>query len=274
MDPGRAAVSAEADDAEGERARSEARERLGQALGHRFNDPVHLDLALCHSSFAHEQGEGPGASNERLEFLGDTVLGLCVADALYRAHPDWREGELSRALHAMVEGRSLAEVARKLGVGPALALGRTERRSDGANKPSILENAFEAIVGAIYLDGGLASASAFIERVFAEDLRVERAPVQRDPKTALQERLMADAGAFPTYRMSKDSEIDGDDSRFTFEVVFAGDCLGQGTGRTKRAAEREAATRALESWRRRGPSAGSSAGDPESATQNEAQADG
>lgn len=246
-------------------------DRLEAALGHVFADRALLDRALCHASFANERssrfanerssGRGPSArtegdgargeepgveSNERLEFLGDAVLGLVVARALYAAHPGWREGQLTRALHAIVEGRSLARLARRLGVGDALRLGRTERASGGAEKPSILEDAMEAIVGAIYLDGGLAPVEAFVARHFAAALAEGAAPVARDPKTALQEQLMAEVGEFPGYTLVQDSGEEGDDDRFTVEVVSCGVALARGTGRTKRQAERRAARRALE----------------------------
>ena len=218
--------------------------RLEETLGYRFEDRGLLENALQHSSYAHEH---PAAeSNERLEFLGDSVLGLVVAHALYAARPDWAEGQLTRALHALVEGRSLARLARSMGVGSALRLGRTERQSGGEDKDSILANAMEAIIGAVYLDGGLDAASQLVERVFADALDADAPPVARDPKTAFQEKVMAAEGIFPTYRLVSDSSIEDDEERFHVEVRVAGERVGEGVGRTKRAAEREAAQRALE----------------------------
>ncbi len=217
--------------------------RLEDALGHRFGDRALLELALQHASYAHEQAGA--ASNERLEFLGDSVLGLAVADALYEARPEWDEGELTRALHALVEGRSLARLARSLGVGAALRLGRTEQSSGGADKDSILADAMEALIGAIYLDAGLAAVRRLVEQVFADALEAHAPVVGRDPKTELQERTMAEVGEFPTYRLVADSGIEGDDARFGVEVRLRGERLAEGVGRTKRAAEREAATQAL-----------------------------
>lgn len=216
---------------------------LEEALGYRFRDRSLLEHALQHSSYAHDL---PGAkSNERLEFLGDSVLGLVVAHSLFRAKPEWDEGQLTRAMHALVEGRSLAELARELEVGPALRLGRTEELSRGEQKKSILADAMEAIIGALYLDGGLEVVRSFIDRVFADSLASDSPAVARDPKTALQEDVMATEGEFPTYRMIRDSEVEGDDERFEVEVRLRGKPLARGVGRTKRAAERVAAKQAL-----------------------------
>lgn len=236
---------AEEDDAEAT-ALSEARARLEAALGYAFHRPELLATALRHASHAHETGEGE--SNERLEFLGDAVLGLAVAHALYEARPDWREGDLTRATHALVDGRALERLARELALGPALALGRTERLSGGCEKPSILADAMEAVLGALYLDGGFEPVAAFVRSRFAEALAADTTPVERDPKTALQERTMAAVGVFPSYRVVGDSGIEGDDRRFTVEVVLQGEALARATERTKRAAEREAARIALAAW--------------------------
>lgn len=239
--------------------RAAALDHLERALGYRFERRGLLEDALRHSSAAHERRasrvaadahqdagtSGPVPSNERLEFLGDSVLGLIVAEALYRAKPDWDEGDLSRSLHALVEARSLEKLARSLGVGACLELGPTERQSGGEQKPSILADAMEALIGAIHLDGGLEAATGFVTRAFGEALGADAERVERDPKTELQERLMASEGEFPSYRLIRDSQIEGDDARFTVEVEQSGIGLAQGTGRTKRAAERRAAARAL-----------------------------
>jgi ribonuclease-3 len=221
--------------------------RIERALGHRFVRRELLETALRHASYTHEHPELE--CNERLEFLGDAVLALVVANSLFRSKPEWREGALTRALHSIVEGRSLARLARELEVGPALALGRTERRSQGEKKPSILANAVEALIGALYLDGGLPVATGFIERAFAEALAADAAPVGRDPKTELQERTMARVGEFPRYRVVADNAVEGHEERFRVEVTLRERALAEGVGRTKRAAERRAARTALESWR-------------------------
>ena len=225
---------------------------IEEALGHRFTDASLFAAALRHASYAHERGREPGGgidpeseSNERLEFLGDAVLALVVAEALYSAKPDWQEGELTRALHAIVEGRSLASLADELGVGPAMRLGRTEESSGGESKPKVLEDAMEALIGAMYLDGGLDPVRRFVGARFANALAADATPVERDPKTELQERLMRVVGEFPTYRLTNDTGVEGDDARFSVEVVSKGEVLAVGTDRTKRRAEKTAARQAL-----------------------------
>lgn len=228
-----------------------ALERFEVALGAAFKNTGLLEDALRHSSFAHEnrqRGDTSFANNERLEFLGDAVLGLAVAQALYRAHPDWREGELSRALHSLVEGRSLTRLAQRLELGPLIRLGRTEEQSGGLEKPSILADAMEAVIGAIFLDRGLEAVVHFVELAFGKALEADAPIVERDPKTEFQERVMSVVGEFPTYRVVADSQVEGDDQRFTVEVQVRGEALARGIGRTKRAAERLAAQEALTDW--------------------------
>ena len=174
------------------------------------------------------------------------MLALVVAEALYAAKPDWQEGDLSRALHSIVEGRSLAALARSLEVGAVLRLGRTEVSSGGQEKASILENTLEALIGALYLDGGLEAARGFVTSHFQDALTADAVRVERDPKTELQETLMAESGEFPSYRIVGDNEIERDDDRFVAEAIFQGAVLGRGVGRTKRAAERSAARGALD----------------------------
>jgi len=237
--------------AEDEVTRRALLDRLEVALGAPFLNRELLEEALRHSSYTHEcetRNRLPLENNERLEFLGDSVLGLVVAHALYRAKPDWREGELSRALHALVEGRSLTRLAIGLELGSMIQLGRTEQQSGGMEKPSILADAMEAVIGAIFLDRGLEAAVAFIEAAFGDALTADAQAVRRDPKTEFQERVMAVEGEFPSYRVVLDSEVEGDDLRFTVEVFVRDRALARGQGRTKRAAERLAAKEALEDW--------------------------
>jgi ribonuclease-3 len=239
--------------------RGAALDRLEEALGYRFENRALLENSLHHSSYSHERAaekETGIENNERLEFLGDAVLAVVVAHSLYAAKPDWREGDLTRALHALVEGRSLEKLARSFEVGPAILLGRTERQSGGQEKPSILENAMEAIVGAIYLDGGLGAVTAFVGRAFGEALAADAPPVRRDPKTEFQERVMAQVGEFPSYHVVQDSLVEGDENRFTLEVCVEGRPLARGVGRTKRAGERQAAETALVGWRAEHPEEG------------------
>ncbi len=221
-------------------------ESLEDALEYRFRNRKLLENALRHSSFTHDNGGIK--NNERLEFLGDSVIGLAVAHALYDAQPEWDEGDLTRALHALVEGRSLAVLARSIELGSAIKLGRTEHQSEGREKNSILADAMEAVIGAMYLDGGLRAITSFVGRVFSDALKADAPVVARDPKTELQERTMASQGEFPTYRALSDSEIEGDDDRFAVEVLLCGIALSSGIGRTKRAAEKQAAKSALVNW--------------------------
>jgi ribonuclease-3 len=226
-------------------------DRLESALGTTFRSRALLEEALRHSSYTHERAirdDVQLANNERLEFLGDSVLGLTVAHALYAANPEWREGDLSRALHVLVAGRSLTELAGRFEIGPMIQLGRTEQQSGGMEKPSILADAMEAIIGAIFLDRGLDAAVSFIEGAFGDALAADAPVVGRDPKTEFQERVMASEGQFPSYRLVADNQIEGDEMRFTVEVLVRDRSLAHGIGRTKRAAERLAAKDALAAW--------------------------
>lgn len=219
------------------------RAALEALLGHRFEDPHLLDVALAHPSFAHEFDGSRG--NERLEFLGDAVLDLAVARLLYDAHPHWSEGDLTRARAALVNSRTLARCARELGLGAYARLGRTERKTGGADKERILANVFEALLGALYLDAGLPPVTAIAQRLFADLLVTGSDPLVADPKTRFQEWSHAEHGSTPRYAAVSDSGVENDESRFVVEVRLLGKVWGQGTGRTKRAAERAAAEDAL-----------------------------
>lgn len=220
--------------------------RCAELVGHRFADLALLKLALTHSSFsAEEPGE---ASNERLEFLGDAVLGWVLADEMYRRHPDFHEGLLTDLRKSVVNAATLAEVARGLGIGPFIRLGRGESRARGGEKVSILANAFEAILGAIYLDAGSSVAKSHILRLL-RDVIDGAVPglATLDPKTQLQELAAARDLPAPQYVVRDE----GPDHEKTFhaEVVVGGVNRGAGTGRTKKAAEQEAASRAITSMR-------------------------
>jgi ribonuclease-3 len=224
-------------------AHGDADDELERILAHRFGDPGLLAEALRHGSYAQESGEGP--DNQRLEFLGDAVLDLAVADLLYEAQPGWREGELTRARAALVNTGSLADRARALGLDRHVRLGRTEQRTGGAGKDSILASLFEAVLGAVYLDAGLAAARALVRRVFSEAFEAGEAATQRDPKTRFQEWAHARHQQTPRYRTVADSGVHDAEDRFGVEVELAGEVWGRGQGRTKRAAERLAAEQAL-----------------------------
>ena len=214
---------------------------LEAALGHRFTDRALLETALVHASHAHESADV--ASNERLEFLGDAVLDLAVARLLFDAHPDWSEGELTRTRAGLVNRSALATCARQIGLGPHLRLGRTERTSSGAEKGTILADAFEAVLGALYLDAGIAPVVALVERLQGEAIHRE---AQRDPKTLFQEWAHARLRETPSYETLRDSGVDDDAERFTVVVRVAGRVFGEGQGRSKRSAELAAARGALE----------------------------
>ncbi|HEY7922440.1 MAG TPA: ribonuclease III domain-containing protein, partial [Vicinamibacteria bacterium] len=136
---------------------------IDELLGYRFRDAELASTALTHPSWANEVDGGGG--NERLEFLGDAVLDLVIANELYAAHPDWAEGELTRARAALVNQRALADVSRSIGLGRLVKLGRTEQRSAGGDKDRVLANCLEALIGAVFLDGGLAPATALLQRL-------------------------------------------------------------------------------------------------------------
>jgi ribonuclease III len=231
-------------DAESDLDAAAAREALETVLGHRFADPLLLDVALAHPSYAHEIDGSRG--NERLEFLGDAVLDLAVARLLYDAHPGWSEGDLTRARAALVNSQTLARCARDLGIGSYARLGRTERKTGGADKERILANVLEALLGALYLDAGLPPVTALAQRLFADLLVPGSDPLAADPKTRFQEWSHAEHGSTPRYIVVSDTAVENDETRFVVEVRLLGDVWGEGTGRTKRAAERAAAEDALE----------------------------
>lgn len=213
---------------------------LEAALSYSFRDPGLLELALSHPSYSQERDGSRG--NERLEYLGDAVLGLVVAHLLCDAHPDWQEGDLTRARAALVNKRALAARARSLDLGDFLRLGRTEQRSDGAQKESVLANGLEALFGALYLDGGLSAVRESARQLFGE--AIAEAPA-RDAKTELQEWAHATFGSTPSYRTVGDSGTEDDAERFRVEVRIDGQVWGSGVGRSKHRAELDAARGAL-----------------------------
>jgi len=219
--------------------------QLEERLGYAFQTPGWLHQALVHSSYAYESPQA-GASNERLEFLGDAVLSLVISDLLLAAFPEASEGDLSHRRAALVNARQLAALARDLDLGDHLRLGRGEERQGGRRKPSVLADALEAVLAAIYLDGGLEAARAVIAALFAP--RLQRTKPRRslgDYKTLLQEYTMRKFTLIPTYHLV--SEIGPPHDRsFEVEVRLDEQPLAHGRGPSKKKAAQEAARDALE----------------------------
>ncbi len=217
---------------------------LMERLGHPFGDRELLRRALTHRSYAHESRTAE--DNECLEFLGDAAIDLVVSEELIRRLPARREGELSRARAAMVNEASLARLARGIGLGEHLRLGRGERKTGGADKDSILCGAFEAVVGALLLDAGIDECRRLVLRLLGEALdQVQGTPeVDRDPKTQLQERLVAGGRETPVYRVVREH---GPPHRRTFTVAVAAGpvVLAVGSGASKKESEQRAARAAL-----------------------------
>lgn len=231
-----------------------ALDTLEHALRHQFHDRALLEQAVTHSSLAFERGSHNGktpADNEKLEFLGDAVLGLVVAQSLYEAFPDLEEGDLTRLRAALVSRRHLGHVAESLHLGDYLRLGRGEERNGGRNKTVLLANSFEAIVAALFLDAGLEAARALVHRTVIDPTvqrlykGLERGESMGDHKSALQELLQARGAAPPEYEVKAETGPDHR-KRFLVEVVIPGSpnlpsTTAQGTGTTKKKAEQEAA---------------------------------
>ena len=221
-------------------------EGLEQKLSYRFRDRRLLDEALSHSSYVNEHRGSGIFSNERLEFLGDSVLGFVTAEFLFRQHPTAPEGDLTRVRAALVCEQSLYEVAQKLELGKYLKLGRGEEAGGGRTRPSILADATEAVFAAVYLDGGIREVTELIHRVLLDAEREEAVEERRrDYKTALQELIQRTPGRTITYQLVE--ETGPDHCRvFVMEVSVDGQAAGRGEGRSKKEAEQAAARAALE----------------------------
>jgi ribonuclease-3 len=215
-------------------------------LGYAFRDRGHLEHALTHKSRAAEDPSGGVIDNESLEFLGDAVLGFVVADLLYREFPEFAEGPKSKAKASLVSTATLAAISRDLGLGGDLLLGRGEAKTGGRSKPALLADVLEAIIAAIYLDGGIEAARAFIERVWRPLVAGAResGAFGADHKSTLQERLQAAGRPLPVYRIALESGPDHA-KRFGVDVMVDGQVLASGAGRTKKEAEQDAAKQAL-----------------------------
>jgi ribonuclease III len=221
---------------------------LAERLGHTFSDITLLQQALAHRSWCGEQ-EGGAPSNERLEFLGDAVLGAVVALYTYRRYPDFPEGMLAKVRSAVVNARVLAQVADGLGIGDVLLLGRGEESSGGRAKASILADALEAVIGAVYLDGGWDSAEALILRELDQPISwAGEEPDDFDHKSRLQEKAVRDGEGTPRYVVVGSGP--DHDRAYVAEVFVAGTRWGMGEGRSKKDAEQEAARNAWEELHR------------------------
>ncbi len=217
---------------------------LEERLNYRFHHRAWLAQALIHSSFAHEFPQ-LGPSNERLEFLGDAVLNLVISDGLVAAYPEASEGDLSRLRASLVNARHLANLAGRLALGTCLRLGRGEEQQAGHKKPSVLADALEALIGAVYLDGGYAAARAVVLALFQESFAaLGHEAVTQDYKTALQEYVQKWLKVSPEYRLVLESGP-AHARRFIVEVWVAGAPLGQGEGNSKKQASQRAAQQAM-----------------------------
>ena len=217
---------------------------LETKLGYQFQNPKLLDHALTHSSYANEHHLGSISSNERLEFLGDSVLGMIVADHLYRTFPDLPEGDLTRIRANLVCEGSLVLVAKEWDLGRYLKLGKGENACGGRSRPSILADAVEAVLAAVFLDGGLEHDRDIIQRFLLDRMeQVNRA--SRDHKTYLRELVQRKSGQVLSYELIGESGPDHNKT-FQMQVLLNGQPIGQGTGHSKKEAEQAAARAALE----------------------------
>ena len=217
---------------------------LETKLGYQFQNPKLLDHALTHSSYANEHHLGSISSNERLEFLGDSVLGMIVADHLYRTFPDLPEGDLTRIRANLVCEGSLVLVAKEWDLGRYLKLGKGENACGGRSRPSILADAVEAVLAAVFLDGGLAHDRDIIQRFLLDRMeQVNRA--SRDHKTYLQELVQRKSGQVLSYELIGESGPDHNKT-VQMQVLLNGQPIGQGTGHSKKEAEQAAANAAIE----------------------------
>ena len=217
---------------------------LENAIGYRFQNITLLQNALAHSSYANERWHDSLMSNERLEFLGDSILGMVVAEFLYRNYPNRPEGELTRMRADMVCETSLAQVADQIGLGQHLLLGHGEEQGGGRNRASILADAVESVIAACFLDGGMEPARRFIERFILCNVPEQRLR-NADYKTALQELVQQKKNQVISYVLTGQSGPDHD-KQFSVQVELNGNVVGTGIGSSKKRAEQEAARQAME----------------------------
>jgi ribonuclease III len=230
---------------EGETALARSLAELEASLGHTFVDRQLLVDALTHRSYVHEFAAPGVVSNERLEFLGDAALGIVTSDLLYAAYPEATEGELTTLRAALVRASTLAEFARAITLAPHLRLGRGEDATGGRKRELLLARAFEAIVGAVYVDSGLEAARRSLDPFLRAELRrVTARQTIKDNKSLLQEQSQARLGATPSYRVIEETGP-SHDRVFIVEVALGEFVAGRGEGKNKRQAEQQAAASAL-----------------------------
>ena len=217
---------------------------LEKAIGYSFTNPRLLTEALTHSSYAHEQHKNM-KYNERLEFLGDAVLSIVVSDYIYQHCPDLPEGELTKLRASLVCEKSLYDFAKQIDLGSYLLLSNGERRNGGAKRPSIVSDAFEALIAAIYLDGGMEPAREHILRFVIPEIENHKNNSFKDYKTLLQEIIQKNPGERLEYRLVGSTGPDHN-KHFKVEVCLNSNVIGRGGGRSKKEAEQQAAREALE----------------------------
>jgi ribonuclease-3 len=225
-------------------------EPLERRIGYRFRDRGLLEHALTHRSRVHEDASGGVFDNESMEFLGDSVLGFVIADMLFRQFPQHNEGQKSKLKASIVSATSLARLAERIGLGEFLILGRGEEKTGGRRKHALISDCYEALIAAVYLDGGIEPARAFIERQFAELIREARrtgahADFTEDYKSALQEWLQSHDRGLPSYRLA--AELGPAHRRqFDVEVLVNGEPIARAEGKSKKEAAQAAAKKALD----------------------------
>ncbi|NLJ30227.1 MAG: ribonuclease III [Clostridiales bacterium] len=217
---------------------------LEEKIGHRFNNQDYLQTALTHSSYANET-KCRGGSNERLEFLGDSVLGFVVADYLYKNFPNLPEGELTKKRASLVCEKACCGFSKQLDLGKFLLLSHGEQNSGGRTRSSILADAFESVTAAVYLDGGMEEARSFILRFVLPLMKEAKPKAFKDYKTALQEIIQKNPEEMLEYVLTGESGPDHD-KHFTVEVHLNSNVIGKGGGRSKKEAEQQAAREAME----------------------------
>ena len=227
--------------------------QLERALDHRFKRSDLLRQALTHRSYAHEHGDVP--YNEPLEFLGDAVLGFLVAERVYRRRPPLNEGQMTRLRSVLVDADSLAALAEDFGVGEELLLGRGEEATGGRTKKNILADAFEAVVGALFLDGGIRPVRRLVARLFGDAIADADHDAHTDAKTELQEYSQAQGWSLPEYRLAE-QRGPAHAREFVIEVAVNGHAFGCGAGSSKKRAEQTAARAALAALRDGGAASG------------------